>query len=45
MLSLNNYLGDKEFDKFLIESRITLTVWEIKFYILGIITGLEDVPV
>lgn len=45
MLSLNNYLGDKEFDKFLIESEITLTVWEIKFYILGIITGLEDVPV
>lgn len=44
MLSLNNYLGDKEFDKFLIKSEITLTVWEIKFYLLGIVIGLEYVP-
>ncbi len=40
-LSDNKYLGDKDFEKFLIEADIPLTVWEIKSFVLGIVIGVE----
>ena len=40
-LSDNQYLGDKDFEKFLIEADIPLTVWEIKSFVLGVVLGVE----
>jgi len=40
-LSDNKYLGDKDFEKFLIEAEVPLTVWEIKSFVLGAVLGVE----
>lgn len=40
-LSGNKYLGDKDFEKFLVEAEIPLTIWEIKSFVLGVVLGVE----
>lgn len=40
-LSDNKYLGDKDFEKFLVKAEVPLTVWEIKSFVLGVVLGAE----